>query len=511
MVCHWRMTEDKADQNGQVLVRGAHRLIRMLDDQEGPYRGALVTCSESVAVQADAAALGGWRGWEHAGDEHVAGPLDLVRRPDGQDVLLPWCPETVIAFLARRTAAGAPLSAGETATLVGSLLRGLDELEGGADVRGGWWLTDSGRPLFVVGDGGDARKAAQDVVVRLVEGCQDRALTRTLGAVQLGLAQVRTPRVVQEGWERELFELAAPQPLQREVFAPERARDVAPRRAAFEAGADSVREGGWRGTLGTARQLLTYVGARLGALDGVRWPLTGRATATQEADDSGDAGGGGGLRTKVRGKEAPARGRRIVVAGLTAAAVLVVGLLWPTGSGGDADAETTGGRTGFDSGAEETPGAGGTAPTGDRADQASVEMGSPAAGPKASEAPDPPQADRDAAGDRDQPSKHDSDPVRAVEALLPKIDGCRKAEDPVCADAVAAGASGVVAALDGASATDEPPTLVDEYGDVAVIRLTGVVGGEAGTEAGGELMVVLVRLNDSWLVRDVYGVADQPE
>ncbi|MCK2036915.1 hypothetical protein KZC51_12305 [Microbacterium sp. SSW1-49] len=57
--------------------------------------------------------------------------------------------------------------------------------------------------------------------------------------------------------------------------------------------------------------------------------------------------------------------------------------------------------------------------------------------------------------------------------------------------------------------------LVDEYGDAAVIRLTPEQQGKADVRRGADSragrVLVLVRINEKWLVRGVYDVADQPE
>ena len=58
------------------------------------------------------------------------------------------------------------------------------------------------------------------------------------------------------------------------------------------------------------------------------------------------------------------------------------------------------------------------------------------------------------------------------------------------------------------------PSLVDDYGDVAVVRLTPLDPGSAETDAVAEVaeqMLVLERRDEKWLVRDVYDVAHQPE
>ncbi|QEA30630.1 hypothetical protein FGL91_14655 [Microbacterium sp. CBA3102] len=61
------------------------------------------------------------------------------------------------------------------------------------------------------------------------------------------------------------------------------------------------------------------------------------------------------------------------------------------------------------------------------------------------------------------------------------------------------------------AATDGTPTfeLVDEYGDIAVVRVA--VDAEAdAANTSGRLIMVLLRTQEKWLVRDVYDVADQP-
>jgi len=104
-----------------------------------------------------------------------------------------------------------------------------------------------------------------------------------------------------------------------------------------------------------------------------------------------------------------------------------------------------------------------------------------------------------------------ADPIAAAQALLVRIDGCAEAGDLVCADAVAEGSTGIVELLaaqePGQSRTFAP---VDEYGDVAVIRLATAMTVEA-VPSERQQMVVLVRLAEKWLIRDAYDVADQPE
>ncbi|MFT4259725.1 MAG: hypothetical protein QM568_08885, partial [Microbacterium sp.] len=220
----------QTDDPGPALVPGAHRTIRALGVDEGPFTGVLVTAGDGVAVRSDAEALSGWVGWAHAGHEHVAGPLDLVRRHGGHDVLLPWCTESVDVFLGRRAAAGAPLTAGEVSTLAVSMLRGVAEM-GGEHDRGRWWLTDGGRPLFVIGDGVDVREESAALLARLRLDIEDRMLGRVLDAVCDGLVEgLGRPRMLTaqlERWEADLLAIAAPRMLETSLHAPERVRAIA--------------------------------------------------------------------------------------------------------------------------------------------------------------------------------------------------------------------------------------------------------------------------------------------
>ncbi|MDF2508997.1 MAG: hypothetical protein K0Q52_2856, partial [Microbacterium sp.] len=212
---------DAHDVRATTLVPGAHRVVRTLDPDEGPFEGALVTSVDGVAVRVAVSTLGGWIGWRYSGAEHVAGPIDVIRRRGGHDVLLPWCTDQVLGFLIRRSATGAALTPGECSTLVISLLRGLDEIGEAAEGMGSgaWWVTDGGRPVFVFGPGPDARDGAEEVVRRLGDDSTDKVLKRALSAVEKGLekasAQPRIPRRLLDVWEQELLTVAAPQPLDR--------------------------------------------------------------------------------------------------------------------------------------------------------------------------------------------------------------------------------------------------------------------------------------------------------
>lgn len=487
------MADVEIEDRGTALLPGVHRVVRALDPTEGPFAGTLVTRGDAVAVRVDAASLAGWVGWRFAGAEHVAGPVDVIRRADGHDVLLPWCTDRVLGFLVRRTAADSALSSGECSTLVVSLLRGLDELGESADAvqTGVWWLTDGGRPTFVIGAGEDPRAGAAEIVARLREECVDKALGRVLTTIEEGLVkglrQPRVPRRSLEDWEQELLATAAPRPLRREVHPPERARGavgaVAPLDLAHSRGSSRRHH-----RLPSDRRRGAVLFARNSDLPRRLRSVVEQARIRVSTRSDGRTGKAKTPKTPPEGVGARSGRRRMVVfAGAAAIAVLVGGLLWPTGDRAEstdaaesavASPEPTGAST---APADEVPRA---AEGGEEAEQ----------GPRASAAP--------------------GGPVASATALLKVIAACDAADDQLCADAVAPGSVGVVDTV-AAVADTSTIELVDEYGDVAVVRLSvPPVSSDEEAESGAESsdrMLVLARHNEDWLVRDVYGVADQPD
>ncbi len=441
-------------------------------------------------------------GWGFSGAEHIAAPIDVVRRQGGHDVLLPWCTERVSSFLGRRSVGGGGITPGETTTLVVSLLRGLDELGEGIDGMrtGAWWLTDGGRPVFVLGDGTDARAGTVEILEQLAERSSDKVLRRATGAIEEALrkviAQPRLPRRLTEAWEQSMLDVAAPQPLKREIHAAERARDVAravvPHVSGLHEGGRRLRadrtpsRGSRRGSrareaIGDAmRSSIGEVLARVDRMRGTQASRTGRQSVRRG-------------RSAETGK---LRRRSLLVAGAAAALVLAGGLLLPEGEASGKGADLSGG-------------------SGQARASSSPDDASPAASPSVIGAP---EESEDSAPEGSEPEESAAgiDPVAAASSLLRAIADCRAAGDISCADAVSGDAARVMKALDGL-----PPSaaeLVDEYGDVAVVRLAsaGREGGAEGEEGGEEdessdqTIVVLIRTGEKWLVRDVYDVADQP-
>jgi hypothetical protein len=98
------------------------------------------------------------------------------------------------------------------------------------------------------------------------------------------------------------------------------------------------------------------------------------------------------------------------------------------------------------------------------------------------------------------------DPVLALPGLVAQIEECEAQEDRVCASAVAASPSEVIPLVSGAADVQDA-ALIDRYGDIAVLEVPSS-SAEEGTE--GAITLVLARIEEKWLVRDAYRVADQP-
>lgn len=431
------------------LVPGAHRAVRILDGTESPFIGTLVTDGERQRVSMDAATLDPAL-WEFAGAEHVAGVRDVMAGASGQHALLPWCVEPVDVFLARRAAAGSALVPGEVVTLVGSLLRGVVEV-GGHPATGLWWLDDRARPLFAPGEGTSCTAAADELLEAVREGCGDRALERLVGRIEAGLADHRAVARSIEEWEGELMELAAPRALQREVHAPERVRDIPVHHAVLIRDLDAGDERHGLRVRERCVALAHWMRDRVPRWlrHGIRLPGSGNGAANHDA-------------------ARPPRRRMLLIGVGVAALVLVGGMMWP--SAGEKQA----------------------APRAVAAERAAAPAATASAAPL-TEIPAAPA----------EPDSDGSELAREASRLLSAVDGCRKREDTACAEAVVDGGGAAVLEQLGADATARATSLIEDYGDVAVIRV-------ARTASQGEQMLVMVQGKDGWLVRDVYDVADQP-
>ena len=515
-----------------ITVTGAHRTIRTLAEDEGPFEGDLVTRTGGIAVRVDAERLRGWGGWRFAGAEHVAAPLDVALRGDGQDVLLPWCVRTVRTSLAQAGAGG--FSHGEAVTLAVSVLRGTLELEGGLpeagcgrrsdgerhDARvdgegdephGSWWLTDEARPVFVIQPGearhtdGPVRDTGERLLRDVEERIEDRALRRILARLAEALRDPRRLRAEAARWERELLEIAAPRPLRMiadEFAADDGAEDPArpvslrrerpPWRTELRTIGRAVvasRRTGPRTDDAVPRLPRARVDPRASVLRGRRGrsaregPMRVLRDVVGRARERGRdlTALGRGVRDRSSGSrsEQPLRRRRwrgpAVVAASAAVAVTLTGALWPSDTGG---AEATGRPS---RAAEAVPSVSGSpSPAAPRS--AAADGGAVPAGPDRPRAP----------GASSLP-----DPAAAGAELIAAVRTCEASPQPTCTEVWDDG----TAASRTVRAAQEPAELIEDYGDIAAIR------NGSGEEAQ---MVVIIRRNAEWRIRDVYDIANPP-
>ncbi len=295
---------------GEALLTDPFRPLRPVSaTADGPWPGMLVSLASGerrIHVQASDLPADWW-GWKGASDGHLLVPLDVVRRPDGHDVAFPLCIERLTDFVVRREAAAAPLLAGEAVTVAVSLLRGFLEV-GGADVTGEWWLTDAGRPVLAT-DTVDrsANDGAAEVVERLAACSPHDGLWADLNAL---LTAPRLSRLEAERLEGELFQLAAPLPLQTAPAGSRLARELA------VAGRDA--------TAHAPTEHRSLWGMLTQHLDGSLADMLSQATTALWR----------------RGRAHEGKRRMPWLIGATAAVVvLAVGLLWPTGEETPATAE----------------------------------------------------------------------------------------------------------------------------------------------------------------------------
>ncbi|MFI8594360.1 hypothetical protein ACIGCK_08045 [Microbacterium sp. NPDC078428] len=435
-------TPDTAD-----LLDAGWRAVRRVAPPEAPFPAVLARLGDECAHLVDARALDGWRGWDARG-EHVLRPIDVVRRRDGHDVVLPWCVETVHGFLDRRERAGVPLAAGEQVTLAVGLLRG----HRAAAAHGGrWWLTIDGCPVVVPVLPSQAPEEAG--TPRLLERIADGAGTaaaRSLRTVASALDSSSPTEL-----EGVLFALADGEALRLDPAVPRRVHALDAVIARPEHPADGAEP-----SPGVVRGILRrYVDRGLGdavgsAFDDTRTALTrlGRAL------------------------------RRPWLAAAAVAGVIVVGgLAWPAAAGPEPGTAHSGDDPTAAASAAAAPDVGaGTGADAD-ADRAPADPASPGAG--------------DAGGEV----------VRTTSHLLETRLSCLRGG----ACAVYAEAPALLPSDGGAAdlaEDDRELTLLDDLGGVAVLR---VDPSDRGSDRPGALIVV-VRTTQGWLLRDIRAVEPPP-
>ena len=424
----------------------AIRTVRARDD--GPWPGVLVhTAAGDACVMVDADVLGPeWTGWDAAPDAHVLAPLDISRRPDGHDVVLPVCVERLDEFVGRR-AVRMPLSPGEAVTLGVSVLRGCAQIAGSPQTTGDWWLDGAGRPVLATESSSrPAREAAAAMLQRVaVDASAQRTWRTAVNAVTAERLSVRELEAAEEA----LFAIATPEPLSTVSLSP---------RSAVERGLRQQEPAPTGVALPDADQAPPSMWQSLVAgVDNDLADTVSRATTAVWRR----------LRREERiGKPAPRRAPWLV-GGAVAAAVLAGGALWPTASGV----------------ATEDP-ADVVTPTPSGTDRASDD---------ASAGPD------DAPMDAGAPA----DLAQVAGALLDARLACGTASD--CLASVVVDAASLPGGTVDLPAAERTLTLLDDFGDIAVLRA------DAADGVGPSQMVVILRRDEKWLLRDVSDVAQQPE
>ncbi|WP_345802604.1 hypothetical protein AAIB33_05785 [Microbacterium sp. AZCO] len=439
----------------------AYRIMRRLDGPpDAPYAGLLAhdaAMGASVLVEADA--LGeDWLGWRASPNGHLLGPLDIVRTGDGHVVALPVCTERLDDFLARRV--DAPLSDGERLTLAVSLLRGSAEAAALQDegCLGTWWLAEGGLPVFASIAGGDEISSATDTLLDHLARGAGHPLAAALGEAREVAAEPRRLARSLARLEDLLFSTASPEALAITVFAPRRVRhegSLGERSAPADAADAEPR----RRTL--LSQLAGHVDADLADA------LSQATTAVWR-------------RFRRDGAEPAGRRRPLLVAGIAAAVVVLGGLLWPTGAAGPA-----------------------TAQSGSKATAPSSSTPDPVVSTTAEDAQTPPAAPDEEAGQT--PAAADEASLESVvDALLTARTAC--GEDPGCLAPLLENPSSALppGAIDLPS-SGRSVTLLDEFGGAAVLRVAP--DGAAGTAQ----LVVIVRRDEKWVLRDVHDVTEHPQ
>lgn len=433
-------TDDDAGRRppGSPALTDAYRPIRRVEPPLAPVAGVLAAAGDRRVVLADAAAA---RGRVFAGraqpPQHLLAPIDVVRRGDGHDLELPWCREPVARLVASRVDVGAPLAGGELVTLAVSVLRGVREAWVDVPPEG-----DGPRGTWWID--GDGRPL-------FAPGADDADTVQASAAALLTQAAGHTrDRVLLRLLEEGRGALDRPRSLGRTLPPIEDAlfEACAPR----PLGRAEDRPAGPRPSSVRPEAAEPAPAPALTSLI-ERFGDPALADAVGDALDR--------VRTGIRARLAGRRRAPLVAGGAVAAVVIAGGLLWP------ADAEPAEAR-----GAEPPA--------------AARSEGPPSAPPVTSAPPGSPPPE---------------DAVAASERLLDELAECAAHGDPLCAPIREPGAEPLpgeaLAAAGGASQL----ALLDDYGDVAVLRVDDPAGGRR------PVLLQLVRLDGRWLLRTANALA----
>lgn len=471
--------------------------LRRLRADEAPWPGALLPALDpgdppTVHVALDLVPDVLWRA---APDGHLLVPSDIFRTEGGHAAVVPHCPHRLVERA--HTA-----SAGEAVTIAVSLLRAAAEARAlglvPAEDAGAWWVDASGRPVLALTGAANWADEALDLLEVLAAGAP-RQLAAALDDAAAVLAAPRWPRADAAAAEDALFDAAEPLALRSEGHSDDAAarQDLRPRRSDSLRGECGEARSGRRrdaavrsGETWIAR--FTEAGWAARVADALRGTLRGPALLAEALRERRAA------RSRVEsprstaaprrsGDESPARRRRapILVAAALGATILVAGLMWPEPSAEAGSAPTP----------SITPATGGV----ETAEAAQAEDAPDTDGENTADVAT--QAD---AGEPTPDATGGDTLTAAAGAALTALTAC--GEGQPCPGVLETDGALVPAGVASSPGIERTASLLDEYGGVAVFRIEAV--GEPGIPA--QILVIVSGAHDTWLVRDVYDVADQP-
>ena len=298
----------------------------------------LLIAGTPPTVWTDAALWEGHPAWRADPEGHLLAPIDAGAGDSEVGVIVPYCPDRLRTSLDRQGA----LSPGEAVTLTVSILRGVAEADALGIDTGTWWVTADGRPVGAAGSGAPLREEAIALLAELASELT-QPLSRAVEHALAALRDARRLRLELPALEAALFAAAEPAPLApmentiraRSVSASLRADAARPRATADDEPHPSE-------SAATIHDfILRFVDAAwadrvTSTLESVRVSVTRRRRSAPAAD------GPPSSTTSASRTDStpPRRRRRVIVASSAGAAVLALGLAWPTAGVDDAPRQT---------------------------------------------------------------------------------------------------------------------------------------------------------------------------
>ncbi len=341
---------------------------------------------------------------------------------------------------------------GRAVTIAVSIVRGAGEAALLDEDAGSWWVDADGRPVLALGSGGSWREEAAGILSEIAATAPG-ALSQVLPQIALGILDTITARRSSDAWEDALFAAAEPQPLS----APESPGASAAASVAAPMRALALRRDATAPDAGADTLIERLIDADLvrRTIDAVAGVRTGAVALLHRLRP---------LRKPAESRERRHRGPLLAAAAVVSV-VVMFGILWPGEAGPPSAAASPAPST-----------------------SAAPDSGSPSAPPV--DAPKP------------APVGEASALERGARAALELLSQCVAGEADAC---IAVREDPSLPLPEGLVGSDQPISgidVIDEYGGVAVIRATAT--GYASQA------VVLVQVDERWLVRDVYDLADQP-